>query len=63
MKDDDKKSAPINAFEVSLQHQEASGFGKDEAVRTKGAVRIGGEAYEARSQMQTHGLPSLHYLL
>ena len=60
MKDDGKKSTPVNAFEASLQHQEASGYGGDDAVRTKGAVGIGEGAYGAQSQMQTHGLPSLH---
>ena len=63
MKDDGKKSALVNAIEASLQHQEASGSGGDEAIRTGGAVRIGEGAYGVLSQMQTRGLPSLHYLL
>ena len=63
MKDDGKKSAPVNAFEASFQHQEASGSGGDEAVRTGGTIGIGEGEYGARSQMQTHSLPSLHYLL
>ena len=63
MKDDGKKSTLVNAFEASLQHQEASGSGGDEAVRTGGPVRIGEGAYGVRFQMQTRGLPSLHYLL
>ena len=63
MKDDGKKFALVNAFEPSLQHREASRSKGDEAVRTRGAVRIGEGAYGAQSQMQTHGLPSLHFLL
>ena len=63
MKDDGNKYAPVNAFEASLQHREGSRSIGDKAVRTGGAVGIGEGAYGAQSQMQTHGLPSLHFLL
>ena len=45
MKDDGKKSAPVNAFEASLQHREASRSRGDKVVRTGGTVGIDEGAY------------------